>query len=372
MTAAVHTPITTDLAENLGKRRWRKQVLPIGSIDYKGRRLDFTKDYLASLAKSFTDGAYDSVKFLLAPGDNSHTLDPERARGTVTGFELTNDGLDMLLDATDAGSKVLKENPDLGVSVRIVEDLQRADGKAFPRAIQHVLGTLDPRVTGMRPWEAVSLSNDDQAVDLLDLTAADFAEKEKKMPEITEAQQALLDKLAAVPEDRLNAILAEPTEPTEDELARIVADAEAAAAADADKEPVGAALSVEAQAAIDLANSRAEQAETSARDSARRVARAEWTAERQILLSQGVDPAALDLAAPWCGGDIPTGFIDLANDATPTKTVTAAAADTIRKFLELRKGTVDLSVRGENVEQSDDPREDPAYKQWLAENPITH
>lgn len=361
MTAALHTPITTDLATAIGPRLWRKQVLPIGSIDYTDKttgakqRLTFDRQYLAALADSFTKRAYDTVKVFLADGTNAHNVDPERMRGTVKGLELSETGLDALIELSDAGAALITDHPDLGVSARIVPNLVKSDGRNFSAAIQHVLATVDPVVTGMRPWEAVSLSNEDQAADLLDLTTASFAEKEKKMPEITEAQQALLNKLAAVPEDRLNTILAEPAaattpEPTEDELAQLAADAEAAANA---QQTAGASLSVEAQAAIDLANSRAEQAETSARESARLVAQARWQAESARLLSAGVDKASIDLAAPWCGGDAPTGFIDLANADTEPATIAAVAADTIRKLLEQRKGTIDLSVIGETPDDVD-------------------
>lgn len=359
MTAAVHTPVTTDLAVAVGPRLFRKQVLPIGAIDYTDKttgakhRLNFDRAYLADLAASFAGRAYDSVKVFLADGQNAHNVDPERMRGTVKGLELSDTGLDALIEMSESGAALVADHPDLGVSARIVPNLVKSDGRKFPAAIQHVLATVDPVVTGMRPWEAVSLSNEDQAVDLLDLTTANFAEKEKNMPEITEAQQALLDRLAAVPEDRLNAILAEPatdTDPTEDEIAAALAELEADANADT---PVGASLSAEAQAAIDLANSRAEQAETSAAATARELAKAQWATERQTFLAAGVDKASLDLAAPWCGGDTPTGFIDLSNAETSTSAVATAAADTIRKLLEQRKGTIDLSVIGETPDDED-------------------
>ena len=58
--------------------------------------------------------------------------------------------------ASDEGAKVLRENPKLGVSARIVESYQRADGRHFTAALQHVLGTLDPRIPACargKPWK---------------------------------------------------------------------------------------------------------------------------------------------------------------------------------------------------------------------------
>jgi hypothetical protein len=67
-------------------------------------------------------------------------------------MQVEPDGLYVTLNPTERGARVLAENPGLGVSARIVEQYQRADGKFFPAAIQHVLGTLDPRVTGLGAW----------------------------------------------------------------------------------------------------------------------------------------------------------------------------------------------------------------------------
>jgi len=60
------------------------------------------------------------------------------------------------------------------VSVRIIENLDRADGQHFDAAVQHVLATWDPRVTAMKPWERVELATDDvdHVLDLTDLTVA--------------------------------------------------------------------------------------------------------------------------------------------------------------------------------------------------------
>ena len=168
MTAAVLTPFTAAEAVELGNRLWRKRVLPVGEVEYKGRILKFTKDYLGQLAKAFTDRAYDQVPFQLADAQNTHTNDPERTRGWVTGMELGDDGLYVTAEVNEAGEKVLKDNPSLGVSARIVEDYARSDGRHFPAAVQHVLGTLDPRIPGLGAWTAIEAASPepDQVIDL--------------------------------------------------------------------------------------------------------------------------------------------------------------------------------------------------------------
>ena len=163
---ALQTPYRRKDAQRVGARMFKKQVLKIGQIDYQGRTLDFTRGYLEELARNFTSKAYDQVPFVLADGENRHTMDPERFRGEVKGVEVTDDGLHALIELTDDGARVVEQNPRLAVSARIVEDHPKG------RALQHVLGTLDPRATGMKPWEAVELSFGSPHV--IDLTAASY------------------------------------------------------------------------------------------------------------------------------------------------------------------------------------------------------
>jgi hypothetical protein len=169
-TAVITPPSWGSPAIELGNRVWAKRLLPVGEIEYKGRTLKFTRDYLDGLVRAFQDQAYDQVAFQLADSANTHTNDPERFRGEIVDMQARDDGLWLYLNPTEAGDRVLRDNPNLGVSARIVEQYQRADGKFYPAAIQHVLGTLDPRVTGLGPWQAVEMSND--AAMVIDLSTS--------------------------------------------------------------------------------------------------------------------------------------------------------------------------------------------------------
>jgi hypothetical protein len=158
-TATVLTPYSYGSAVELGNRMWRKRILPVGDVEYQGRMLHFTKPYLDSLADAFRRRAYDQVSFQLADARNTHTNDPERHRGTITAMDAEPDGLWITLSPTEAGERVLAENPGLGVSARIVENYARSDGVHFDAAVQHVLGTLDPRIPALGSWQAVEMSN---------------------------------------------------------------------------------------------------------------------------------------------------------------------------------------------------------------------
>jgi hypothetical protein len=291
MTAAVLTPFTAAEAVELGNRLWRKRVLPVGEVEYKGRILKFTRDYLGRLVKAFTDGAYDQVPFQIADKDNTHTNDPERTGGWLKGMELGDDGLYVTAEVNAKGEKVLTDNPKLGVSARIVEDYARSDGLHFPAAIQHVLGTLDPRIPGLGAWTAIEAASPvpDQVIDLsggtftdlsgdgkADRKAAKAARKAAKKQQtdpagdgtddtegeavmadlsaLSEQQQARLAKLLDLPDDTLDALAAGGVVLTPEELDALTAPDEA----DEDEDEGGLAAEVDAMSDEEIAALEAE------------------------------------------------------------------------------------------------------------------
>lgn len=328
MTALLTPYVQGNATRANGKRLWRKQLLPVGDIVYKGRRVHFTRSYLTDLASAFNDSAYDQVPFQLAPGGNEHTNDPERFRGEVRRFEMTPDGLDIVVAATKAGDAVLRENPRLGISARIVEGLQRADGKFWPRAVQHVLGTLDPRITGMGPWQAIEASNAGHAGTTIDLTEAEFVGADDEpagtentdMPglNLNDEQTARLTALLSLPQDQFDRLMSgqNPDDPSDEELEALLAQIEAQEGSDPedededengeDPEPLlaGATAELSAQAArqLQLANSALSENAEAMRLMREEIDRDRWggpSGEReQLIRLSHLPPAVIDLAAP--------------------------------------------------------------------------
>lgn len=377
MSAPFQMPYREQAAESLGPRTFRKQILRTGQIPYKGKTLSFDRAYLERAVESFNAKAFDQVPFVLADADNKHSSDPERFRGEVKSLELSGDGIDAIVELTEEGAQVVRENPRLGVSARLVPDVER-DGKTFAVAIEHVCGTLNPRVAGMRPWETISLSSvrsasqHEERAQVIDLSASEYMDTTSLTDEhlealkglegdarVAKARELLGETEPAKPEpkaepakkddgkksvaDFMRGILGKKGEKLEDkDLEQAFSDLQTPEVTADDKELV-ASLSDDDRKAIDLANETARSAD-------RRVAAAEWKTEKRELLDAGVPPAMLDLAEPVLkSGEKVT--IDLSASEK------ADASEVIRKLLGEAKGTVDLSSAAGSDKDTDERTE---------------
>lgn len=352
MTHALLTPYTATHAVELGSRVYRKQILKAGPISYAGRAIDFTRDYLAELVDNFRTGVIDQVPFQLADAGNRHTNDPERTRGVIKGLELTDDGLDAIVELTDDGARVVEQNPALGVSARILEDVQYADGRKAGRVLQHVLGTLDPHLAGMRPWQAVTLSSNTD-VPVVDLTGAPYETETLMAQALTDDELARVRALIAGTDnndsdpqepaadqqgdvadvddvnveaelkafgiDDLDAFLASldegdgQGEPEDDDEGDSDGDAEDGAAEHTEQPLAAAALANDdAQLALDLSAAQTEQNTIELARVRDELDEANYAREReQIARDYGIPPRIVDLAKPLLKG---TGHtLDLAN-----------------------------------------------------------
>lgn len=219
----IQGPVDLSAATRTGPRVYRKQVLDLRTIDYpladgSKRTVAFDDAYLTDLAEAFTAGAYDLVPFQLADPANRHNEDPRQYGGRVLGVEKTADGLDVILELSEEAAELVERTGRrLGVSARIKEALEHVDGRKFSRAIRHVLGTLDPRMQNLRPWEPVDLSAETDP-DVIDLTGYTYQQEGTTMPRIidlstlTDDDREALESFVAA-----NGIDLSDTEPDDDE-----------------------------------------------------------------------------------------------------------------------------------------------------------
>lgn len=395
-TSALLTPYTTGPVLELGNRLWRKQILKFGRIRYGDRVIDFTPDYARELIENYRSGVIEQVPYQLADHANRHTNDPERTRGLIKGLDLTPDGsgLDAFVETTPEGTRVLEDNPNLGVSARILEGVEYADGRKAGRVLQHVLGTLDPHLSGMRPWQAVTLASNTDAP-VLDLTGATYEHEEPTVAnpftdeEIAKLRDLLSDSSDDTPTDGGEPDVDMTDEQIEAELRDLgITDLDSYLASldddgdgygdgygddasgegegfgddeDADV-PVAAALA-NTQIALDLANA---QGESNAIELARvraELDEAQYARERdQIARESGIPPRIVDLAKPLLLGTGNT--VDLANgDQVDAGQVMRKVFDEMGSLIKV----LDLSGElGHALELTDDD-EAKAQREELAE-----
>lgn len=334
------TPTDSGDVVELSQTLFRKKILPKGSIDYKGRKITFDEAYLTDLAQSFKAGAYDQVAAMLADKDNAHTMDPSRFRGEVKGVEVAEDGLYGTFELSADAAQMVKDNPKLGVSARIVEGYARSDGKTFPRAMQHVLMTLDPRIPGLGAWTEVALSGYDSTDEVVDLTQSAYEGEET-----VAGKKSGDDLIDGLTREEYEALLAEldldDTEVTDD--GEEDEDEDETDETAQTREPAGASLSNSGGTAIELANAEIAKLKT---DNAKQ----KFEADKRDYVRRGVPPALVELARPVL--EAPDGFtIDLSNGVDGEQKVDAAHI--VRQLLDSASGYIALAQeRGHSLDFS--------------------
>lgn len=388
VTPAVTTNLSVATDEPL---TYWKQLLPVDTIKYKGRPINFDDEYHKACVDSFKTNKVQQIAFQLADPLNGHgrDMDPERQRGVLTDMATFNDLPDEVkADVKEPGlygkvqffnkkaAKAVRMNPGLGVSARIRENTVDKYGNKVRAAVVHVLGTLDPVATGMSPWRAVDLSSEITG-EMLDLSNSEY---EGVSMAKGKGGTAVLDDVEPLSADEFNSLLARLT----DEQVQTLVDAlpadedpddddEDDDGDDSDDEPDGdlqeANLSNADRRAIDLSNAATRAADRKASDALRRLAAAEWREQRTQYEIAGVPPAVLDLAAPILSR--PEEFVvDLSNEDGPGAELNVA--EIIRAMLESQEGTIDMSREMGHGGSGDDDDEDEAIlAKWDSESPFT-
>lgn len=393
MTTATQLPFVNSTAEKIGRRLWRQQVLPFGTVPHPSKgELSFSRDVLQELVSTFEGGAMDQVAYTLVDSENRHTDDPERHRGEIRRLELTDEGLYAVIDPSPRGRDLLAENPRQPVSARITVP-ESGDFAGRP-VLAHVAATPDPVAKGMKPGEWVDASA--KVDELVDLSGETFAvptgeppnpEKVSKDADKTtgkdaptfsdEERGAVAKFFSAFGIGKPDTTAADTTTVdgdtlTEADVDKILADAlkdtdaEATVTtdtADADKETVGASLSKEDREKIDMATTRADNADF-------RAGKTDLSARLDALVRDGVPPAQVQAAREKLIGESDEQkrtLIDFANDRKP------AAVEATLATLEAAKGTVNFSEDGTStvVDEDDekvkavDKQVEAATKGWV-------
>lgn len=328
--------VVSEFSREHGKR-WKKQILPVGKIKYGERDLEFTRSYFESIAEAFENDAYDTVPFVLADEKNSHTMAPERAYGTVVGLSVEDDGLYADVQLNDTAERLVEEHPKLGVSVRVLENLTRPDGKTFKAALQHVLGTFDPKVNGMKPW-TLALSNQIEVaagvfidystavVEPISVSKGDDMtgkQPEGTAPFLTKEQLDQLDELTDEDIQQITELLgksgakADAEVPGGDENGSDDGDEnedEDGGESTEQSEPQLVAASNIGGDAVELANAQLQQQSIELAQMRKELDSKNFEAEKFDLVRRGVPPVVVDLAKPLLMGS--GHVLELSNSET--------------------------------------------------------
>lgn len=318
-----------------GKIYYRKQILPEGQYKYKTASgedvdLDLSASQLNTFVDSFRKGAYDEVPFQIGHGDDK---DLKARKGTLAQVEyVKGKGIDGYFSLEQDAAQYVEKYPKFGVSPRIVLGINRMDGKKFLGAIQHVAGTVVPRATGMSPWSKVELSEEgdtDAETPVLDLSMetikAHVDVKENKVTKTSnEGEGDQTYTLSQEDYDFFNKMKSE------------WAKAEALLSDDDENTPPATPPA----ATVDLSEvtGKADKALAEIAQMRAAAAKETWIARKQLLLSQGVPPAALDLADPVMTS-VESQVYDL---STEEGVVKVDAKTQMLGQLELMKGMIDL------------------------------
>lgn len=350
-TLALHSPQATDpgsVVSLSGQGKvWRKQILPLGSINYQGRQIRFDSEYHKALVRNFREGAFPQVPFQLADATNTHTNDPERTRGELVDLRAEQNGLYGYFKLSDP--TVVLNNQNLGVSCRIIENYAReADGRKFGHSLQHVLGTLDPRVTGLKPWESVELAGA-QADTTVDLSTTFYTKDGGAMPDSkTEDKQVV--ELSTAQLERLQEMLSQDDE-SEDEGdgpdAIFDVNLDPADFADGDEDEDGDKPDEETESGGDdsVALAAVQSLQNQVLELTNKLDSQENEHELKQLAATGLAPAIIEAARPLLA--IQSGVVELSNGQQ------VSPARATRKLL---RTVLELSRRGMDVVSFDDER----------------
>lgn len=429
---AYQMPYDDTEAVELGSKLWRKQVLPHRSISYKGGTLSITPEMAKRVVENHKKRPFEYVPFVIGHSDN-----PEAGRGEVVGLSNSADGVEAIIQTDDAGTKMIEGNGGkLPVSVRLLEDYTReSDGEHFGPVIQHVAATYTPRMTNMRPWEAVEASDapsgvvdlSEESYDALDDTGALSAEAQALIDEVereieddeadngkteepeVEDDSSEEDDMADMPSEGDTIQFKRGGATHEGTFKRVEGEGDSQVAiVDVDGDEVKVPVSMlqkgssseggsepkdNSDERLNEGGSSVDLAELEARD--RRIADLEAKLERSSESERrntlelrrqkvereleeygraGVPAADLDAARPLLMDDdsgVELSYTDLSEEGATEKK--SPRADLVRRMLDSRKGTVEFGEKGDaSAQLSEDDAKDKKIREYAKENEMSY
>jgi hypothetical protein len=137
-------------------RVFRKHILNLGNLHYKGRTLKLDEDWYRQLERNFNAGV-SMAQVPLADDQNKHTEHPLANTGEVVGLERKGSKVYTLVDIRDPDvAQRIKDGRIMGASAYLHLDYEdtRTGRKVGPALLHHCL-TNRPHVLDLEPYEEV-------------------------------------------------------------------------------------------------------------------------------------------------------------------------------------------------------------------------
>lgn len=143
-------------------RVFRKHILNLGDLHYKGKTLKLDEDWYGQLKSNF-DGGVSMAQVPLADDQNKHTEDPLRNAGEVIGLERNGSKVYSLVDIRDPEvAQRIADGRIMGASAFLHLDYEdsRTGRRVGPALLHHCL-TNRPHVLDLEPYEEVMAATAD-------------------------------------------------------------------------------------------------------------------------------------------------------------------------------------------------------------------
>ncbi len=182
-----------ELAHTQQGKLYKKHILSVGPLKYRGKVINLSAEYLQSMVKNFNEGIVPIVQVPLVDDANQHSERPDLNTGVVTKLEFSGGKLYAYIDArkyVDDFGKTL-----LGASAAFQEgylDTRNGDAKiANGPVLTHVAVTNRPYLVDLEDFQPVQLSNalgEEESKEISILTPVDVEPSEASSDNVTDTE----------------------------------------------------------------------------------------------------------------------------------------------------------------------------------------
>lgn len=138
-------------------RVFRKHILNLGPLHYKGKTFDLNDEWFGQLQRNFAAGV-SMTQVPLANEKNQHTEDPMANTGEIIGLEREGNRVYDVIDVRDPDvAQRIKDRRIMGASAFLNMDYMdtRTDARVGPALLHHCL-TNRPHVLDLEPYQEIA------------------------------------------------------------------------------------------------------------------------------------------------------------------------------------------------------------------------